>query len=238
MTLETDRDSIIRRLQGLQSKTIENGCTESEALSAAKAISRIMTEYGLAMSDIEIQERKDCESDVIETGRKRNHPIVSSIMAIAEFCDCKCWQSTGRQIRYNFFGFPEDVESAKWLYHVIKSAMDYEASNYRRECLMEGLPTGRTQSTSFLRGMSSRINKRLRDMKAEQNIETRETTGRDLVLVKSATVESSYANLGLRLKNDNNQRSRTDSGAYGAGQAAGERVGFNRGVNYSTTLIG
>ena len=68
------------------------------------------------------------------------------------------------------------------------------------------------------------------------------STGRDLIVVKGAVVKSEFAKLGLRLRsNGNSGTGARDSGAYGAGKAAGDRVSFNRGVGHAaggTALLG
>lgn len=225
-------DSIMRRIAALSEKTIDNGCTEAEALSAAGKVAAMLAEHGMSMSDIQIEERKDCEQDEIDTGRKRAHVIEHCVNSIAEFCDAKVWRARRRGgfIRYQFFGFPEDVAAAKAMYNMLLNAMDCATVEYKGECVLLGEPTGRVQMNAFQKGMASRLNQRLQDMKREQRQDTQDTTGRDLVVVKGAVVEAAYSDLNLRLRSNNRRSSYGDDGAFEAGKAAGSRVNFNKGV--------
>ena len=45
MSNAAKRDKIIAKVQALLTKTIENGCTEDEALAATEAAARLMEEY-------------------------------------------------------------------------------------------------------------------------------------------------------------------------------------------------
>ncbi len=230
------REDIIRKIRALQERTTAQGCSEHEALSAARIAAKLLAEHGLAMTDLEIKER-DCEKGTIETGRGRSHEINSCIMAIAKFTDCECWRSKRGGVSYHFFGFPEDVQTARWLYQTILTAMVGELSTFKRQCHEQDLPTGRQQSHSFLLGMASRVSARLLEMKWAQSEETRETTGRDLVVVKSAVVKEQFGELHLHLRSKKQRSHSGDAGAYGAGRNAGNRVGFNQSVAGGTALL-
>ena len=227
------RKDIIRRIQALQQRTVERGCSEHEALSAARIAAKLLAEHGLAMSDIEIRERKDCQQGSIETGRKRSHEVVNCIAAIGNLYDCQCWINKGYNVRYVFFGFPEDVEACRTLYNMILDAMSRELVKFKRESSFNGMPTGKRQSHAFLMGMALRIAARLRDIKREQNQETKESTGRDLVIVKGQVVEAQFNQLGLRLGRNYNKSSIGDSQAYQSGRNAGDRVnlGNRKGIS-------
>ena len=231
--------SIMRRIASLTEKTTENGCTEAEALGAAEKVASMLAEHGLSLSDIEIKERKDCEEGVIDTGRKRSHPIVFAMTEIAAFCDVKVWRSRqrGRATHYVFFGFPEDVAAAKGMYNMLLNAMDCAVLEYKRERFHFGEPTGRSQSSSFLKGMASRLGERLDEMKAEQDRDNRETTGRDLVVVKGAVVEDAYKKLNMKMSNRVSQSTYGDGAAFAAGGKAGDRVGFNKGVTGASQRV-
>jgi hypothetical protein len=228
-----DRADIIRRIQALQAKTLANGCTEAEALAAASLAGKLLVEHGLAMTDIQIQERKDCERGDIKTGRKRSHEIQYCVMAIGVFCDCKAWKSGGN---YSFFGFPEDVQTAIWLYNMIFASMGHELARYKATYPTGDKGRSKRQSHAFLLGMANRVAQRLRAMKREQDVQTQASTGRALVVVKGAVVASEFAKTGMRLGKSGGQTSSRDYNAYSAGQRAGDRVGFNRPVSHGGAI--
>ncbi len=235
-----NRVKLIERIKALQARTMENGCTESEAMTAANLCARLMAEHDLTMTDVEIGE-EICQVNYLDTGRKSNHEVQFCISAIADFCDTKVWISkrNGTQ-NYCFFGMANDTDFAKFLHNTIKGAMETELTSYKIRCVELGELTGRRQSHSFLLGMALRICERLREMKQENQRDILQTTGRDLVVVKNSVVKSQFAKLGLRLRNTGNGTTSGDSNSMAAGKAAGNRVGFNRpiGGNSSGYYIG
>ena len=48
-------DRLKTRLQGLRSKTTDNGCTEAEALLAAAKVAELLDRYDLSLTDVEIR---------------------------------------------------------------------------------------------------------------------------------------------------------------------------------------
>ena len=222
-----NKDDIIRKIQALQQRTVAQGCTEAEAMSAARLAAKLLADHGLAMSDLEI-EQMDCLKGTVYTGRKRDHEISSCVRAIGLFTDCRVWRTRGNGIKYHFFGFPEDVSTAKWLYGIILTSMTRELIQFKADSWLDDKARGRRQSHAFLLGMATRISRRLRDMKEEQDTETRETTGRELVVVKGAVVNQQIAKLGLNLDKSRVTQHSRDSAAYASGIDAGGRVGFGR----------
>lgn len=46
------RDDLIKKIQALRERTVENGCSENEAISAAKMLSKLMEKHGIAFPDL------------------------------------------------------------------------------------------------------------------------------------------------------------------------------------------
>ena len=84
-------DRLKTRIQGLRSKTTDNGCTEAEALLAAAKVAELLDRYDLSLTDIEIR-ASECEQRQYETYRKKRIPLDGCIGAIANFCDCRVWR--------------------------------------------------------------------------------------------------------------------------------------------------
>jgi hypothetical protein len=82
--VNTQLDGLKTRIQALRAKTIDNGCTESEALSAAAKVAELLDRYDLSLSDIELREAP-CEQRAYETNRKKRIPLEGCINAIAHF---------------------------------------------------------------------------------------------------------------------------------------------------------
>ena len=48
-------DKLKVRIQALRAKTIDNGCTEDEALSAAAKVAELLDRYDLSLTDVELR---------------------------------------------------------------------------------------------------------------------------------------------------------------------------------------
>jgi Protein of unknown function (DUF2786) len=98
-------DRLKTRIQGLRSKTTDNGCTESEALLAAAKVAELLSQYDLSLTDVEIRDAP-CEQREYETYRKKRIPLDACIGTIANFCDCRVWREKNQvgEARYVFFG--------------------------------------------------------------------------------------------------------------------------------------
>src|SRR5450756_762590 len=106
-------DNLKTRIQGLRSKTTDNGCTEAEALLAATKVAELLDRYDLSLTDVEIRDAP-CEQREYETYRKKRIPLDDCVGAIANFCDCRVWREKNQagEARYVFFGLRSDVEVA------------------------------------------------------------------------------------------------------------------------------
>ena len=69
MTVHPDLAALDRlktRIQGLRSKTTDNGCTEAEALLAAAKVAELLDRYDLSLTDVEFRDAA-CEQREYET---------------------------------------------------------------------------------------------------------------------------------------------------------------------------
>jgi hypothetical protein len=130
------------RIKALTEKTVANGCTEAEAMSAAEMVGRLLERYALSMDEIEVRAAR-CMQMEVPIGGYRRRPIDGCVPAIARFCDCKVWLARGadsgvpKPPRYVFFGFETDVALATYLYSVIGRAIATELGQFNM-----GLPPG------------------------------------------------------------------------------------------------
>lgn len=237
----SNRDALLARIKAISARTVDNGCTEAEAMAAAAMLAKLLSEHGMSMSDVQIGEEL-CKTEYLDTGRKAMHEVQYCANAVSAFTDCEAWISStpSGTKAFAFFGLPGDVETACYLMSMLRGTMDREALAYLSRAKEVGAVGGRRAAHAFLLGMASRVSKRLCDLKAAERATTTTTTGRDLVVVKGAVVAKQFAELNLRLRSNSRRSSARDAGAYHAGRAAGDRVSFNRAVGQSggTMLLG
>ncbi|HEV2678336.1 MAG TPA: DUF2786 domain-containing protein [Aliidongia sp.] len=227
-----DLDKLTARIQALRAKTIDNGCTEEEALSAAAKVAELLDRHDLSLSDVELR-AEPCQQLAFETGRKKRIPLDGCVSAVAEFCDCKIWREKNGAgaFRYVFFGLRADVTVAHYLTDLIDSAVRTELGNFKNSRDYQRFPHKERHlaNSSFALGMVASIADKLHTLKCARDDANR-STGRDLVLVKNSVVEAELAKLDLKLRTVRSSRRFISPEAYDAGGAAGEALAINPGI--------
>ena len=238
---DTELERLIGRIQALRAKTVEQGCTEAEALAAAEKVGELLDRYGLSLGELELQQQA-CEGATVETGRKRRGPLDDCVPSIAHFCDCKTWSETARDgsLRYVFFGLPGDVAGARYLYDLVEMAFETEAAAFRAGPTYGGLPSNlrRTATTSFGVGMARGISAKLETLRTQREAATRSASGRDLVLAKAGVVDAEMGRLGLNFTMRKTGGRRVLPDAYKEGHAAGLAFEVTQGITGASASEG
>jgi hypothetical protein len=225
-------DKLRTRIQALRAKTIDNGCTEGEALSAAAKVAELLDRHDLSLSDVEIR-ATPCEELAYETHRKKRIPLDDCIGVIAEFCDCRVWREKNRagEGRYVFFGLRSDIEVAHYLTEVIDTAVRTELGRYKTSTEYQRFrhQERHLANASFALGMVVSIADKLAAMKAVRD-EVDRGTGRGLVVLKTAIVDTELAKLDLKLRTVQRAGRMVSPMAYDAGGEAGASLAINPGL--------
>lgn len=225
-------DRLKTRIQGLRSKTTDNGCTEAEALLAAAKVAELLDRYDLSLTDFEIRNAQ-CEQRDYEIRRKKRIPLDDCIGAIANFCDCRVWRekSQSGNARYVFFGLRSDIEVAHYLTELVDNAVRSElgrykvSADYRRFRHQER----HVANASFTLGMVASIADKLTAMKAARDA-VNNGTGRDLVVLKASVVDAELEKLDLKLRTVGGATRIVAPAAYEAGGAAGASLALNPAI--------
>jgi hypothetical protein len=231
---DKDLARVVQRIQALRAKTVDQGCTEQEALASANKVAELLDRYGLSLSEIELR-RQVCEGIGIDTERRRRGAFDACVPEIAGFCDCKVWTETTAtgSIRYIFFGLPADVAAAHFLYDLIDVTFTTETAQFKTGAIYGGLdPDERRKAVnSFQIGLSHGIAGKLKIMKAERDAANKTSSGRDLVPLKTSVIDDELAKLGLSFQAKSRARRKNVLvDAYEAGQVAGHRFEVRAGI--------
>lgn len=225
-------DKVLARIRALRSKTIDNGCTEGEALAAAAKVAELLARFDLSLTDIELQDAP-CDRRVYETHFRKRIPLDECIGAIARFCDCKVWRekNAAGEACYVYFGLRSDVETAHYLTELIDSAVRSELGRYKAspDYRLVRHRDRHLANASFALGMAASIADRLLAMKAARDETSCGNTGRAIVVLKTAVVDRELAKLDLKFATVQVSRGRLVAPmAYDAGGAAAEAVPLSR----------
>jgi hypothetical protein len=228
-------DKLKVRIQALRAKTIDNGCTEDEALSAAAKVAELLDRYDLSLTDVELR-AAPCERRAYETHRKKRIPLDDCIGAIAHFCDCRVWREKNAigESSYVFFGLRSDIEVAHYLTELIDIAVRADLGRFKTSVAYNQFrhQERHLANASFAMGMVASIADKLMAMKASRD-QVNETTGRGLVLLKTSVVDAEFDKLDLKLKSQRSNSRMVSMTAYEAGGAAGASLAINPGIKES-----
>lgn len=231
---DADLERLVQRIQGLRAKTVEQGCTEQEALAAAEKVAELLDRYGLSLSTIELH-RQACQGVGIDTGRRRLGPVDECVPTIAAFFDCRAWseKSASAPIRHIFFGLRADVEAAHYLYDLVELAFATETAVFTRGELYVELGSGERRSAthSFQIGLGRGIIAKLHSSRQAREAALSASSGRELVPIKTSVIEGELAKLGLHFRSRARPTKRyvmTD--AYEAGEVAGRRFEYREAL--------
>jgi hypothetical protein len=232
MANPADLDKLKARIQALRAKTIANGCTEDEALSAAAKVAELLDRYELSLSDVELRASL-CAQPVFETHRKKRIPLEDCIGAIAQFCDCRVWRekNAAGESSFVFFGLPADVEVAHYLAELIDGAVRAELGRFKTSadyCRFRHQER-HLANASFALGMVTSIADRLVAMKTERD-QVNASTRRGLVVLKTSVVDAEFDKLDLKIRTQRSASRMVSVTAYEAGGAAGASLAINPGL--------
>ena len=239
--MSKEKESIKAKIRALAAKSVANGCTEEEAMSAMAAVGRLLEKYNLSMDEVEMA-KEEMIKNSINSGSRRERPVVRCLMSLARFCEVKVWMQPGGNgnNEFIFFGQESDVMMAEYLYNIIDSAIQNETNKFKKTDTYLNPPpriSRRTVGDLFQKGMAARISQRLNEMAAERSKTEKFSDGRAIVIIKNQLVEQAFKNqINIRLNSAKNSSWRiTDQNAYNAGINAGNTVNLSRPVTTSSS---
>ena len=238
MTDNKLQEAVAGKIRALLNKTLENGATEAEAMSAAAKARELMDCYRLSMSDVEIQAEPIETVDLRRGKAKAVAPTDYCMGGIQAYCGVRMWYHTDRQTGYRrarILGLKSDAEMARYLYEMIRGAIETETEAHHRTEIWLDSANRRKATSSFQVGMAVRIDTRLREMARALDPVAKTATGTSLVVVKGAVVKQAFDALGLKFKGHLGGMSASSGGSYAAGRAAGDRVNLSRPVSSGDT---
>ena len=226
------RKAVLKKLRAFAQRTVENGCTEAEAIAAAEAMQKLQHEYNMTLTDADILDA-EYVTEKMQLGNQRMHPVVGAVMGVGIFTSTKMYKSGATLF---IFGEKHKVDNAIYLISTIQSAMELEFLNYRgteaylRETWYHH---GQTIRSSFMNGMAHRLYHRLLQMHKElmeQDVTVSPTTGNSLVVLSDKALEEAFRRQNPNLRSGRRQTTSRSANASAAGRSAANRVGLRSGV--------
>lgn len=232
-----NRESLLHKIRSLLAKTMENGCTEAEALAALARARAMMDAYEVTDEELQLskEEKAILRPTPGDTGRLSIRNWLS--VAVSNFTDTKCYRDRNGSIV--FVGLKSDVDFASWLIDTLSNFVRAELTEH----LISSPPTGGRSDTirtknGFVMGCTKRISERLNELVAQSRRASPAgpSNGRALVVVKSQAVDAALKDANVTIGRARPGKRRIDRAAYAAGRAAGDRASFGRPVGGGASL--
>jgi hypothetical protein len=226
--MTTEREKLLDKIRGLVSKTIENGCTESEALAALSKARAMMDAYAVEDSELNLTKEEKAILRREPPGTKDPHKLKQFLAtSVAKFCECRAWRDRDNVLV--FCGLRPDAQFATWLLDALAAFVQAEITNHLMGSVAEGRHR-RQVISSFAIGCTERISQRLNEL-CEQSTSLATSNTKALVVAKGAAVKAKLDELGICLRTSRSSCSVGNDSSYRAGKAAGDRASFGRPVS-------
>lgn len=214
--MANDRAARIQIIKALLAKTVENGCTEGEAMAALAKARKLMDQYEIGDTDLAFggeavaaaAERKPDREGV----RQKLH------VAVGRFCGCRSWLGGFEQLVY--CGLVSETIFAHWLLDMLADFVGRELASYLARTPGIGR-VRRRESEAFTDGCCARICERLEELTP---------AGTALAIARADLIERYMAEEGIELGRARGRFRLFDARAHGAGVAAGDGAQFNQPV--------
>lgn len=222
---KTERERIAAKVRALLAKTVENGCTEDEAVAAAEKVAELLAEHNMTVDEAELR-----ESPFVRHRQQNDDPVGRRLWKIAKAIDVlvgtQSWaEQIGAAGEVNFFGFKHEVEIATYLLAICDRAMRGAFAARRAEVALLRKERRRPILAAFLDGMADRLALRIIQLKPKA------PPGTGLVVVRNELILQAMQDEGLKLRGVNARQSRKEDPDYAKGAAAAESVALNRGLS-------
>lgn len=128
-------ENILNKIKNLLNKTVENGCTESEAISAFEMARKLMLKHKIEEKDIISSSEKEVIRIILD---KYNASIIWILLLIKSFAKnfgvLYYFTKDGRKIYPVLFGIKEDVYCVKELIDCAYNIAEEKSFQYVNKC--------------------------------------------------------------------------------------------------------
>jgi hypothetical protein len=228
-----DRNSKIKTIQALLSKTMENGCSEAEMLSALRMARALQDTYEISDDELQLS-REEKATLHAESGAETMDPhrIKWQLChGVSSYCNVEIYR-VSKKPGLTFVGFKSDTEYARWLLDHLADQVHNSLFEYLldHDCLAPKERKGAI--LDFIDAYAARIEATM-IAACEQSKKARTTSGKELVIVKDHAIKDFLKANDIRLQCEGGGRSRASfsASARAAGDSAGHGATFGRPVS-------
>lgn len=222
---DENKEKIIKKIKALMEKTVENGCTENEAILAAEKVKQLLDEYELNTSELEIKNSIYTENEInieIETVLPF---LIRIAIKIAKLTKTRFWyQDSIRKQSISFFGIKHETQLAEYLLNICKIVLINESKNIDEQTrIIVKQNIRRRKKISLLEGITQSICTRIENM-------LNKTTGTGLVVVREKEIEKELKKLNINIKPKDIKTFDYEEELFNQGKEIGNSVNLTTGI--------
>lgn len=232
--MDDRKASIAAKIRALLAKTVENGCTEEEAVSAAAVAARLLAAHDLTMDEVELRASPFLRADYVDEA-DIGIRIFRPAHAISILTETRLWQSAEGvvPVRFTYFGLAHEVQIATYLLAICTRAMRDGYDRYEKSDLLLLRPGyRRSKRRAFLDGMADTLSRRIRALVPPK------PAGTGLVVLKRQLVDMELKSAGIRLVGMGTRPRHDLDSSYGIGVAAALEVALDKGLTPPKPVAG
>lgn len=210
--MSDSRKKMLEKVKAILSKTMENGCTEGEAMAALAKARELMATY-----EIDEKELHSIDTDkatIFKTAPSDPYEIKRNLSVnVGKFTSCKAFRD--RENIISFAGKESDILFATWLLETLQRFTMRALRQYQADRARKHLGNSNRTSASFVVGCAARINDKLKELAPANWADTQ------ALIVKE---------LNMSLTKSRGRGKAIDQNAAKSGMRAGEGARFDRPV--------
>lgn len=221
----TDREKIAARIRALRAKTVENGCTEGEAMAAAAKVAELLAAYNMTLDEADLRASPFTQHDEAhedDVGKRLWKPAV----AISKLTGSTFWASAPGVFpeEIHFFGLAHEVEVAGYLLEICARAMRGERDRIKARAGRMRPAALRNVLHPFLDGMADRLAERIHALIPPV------AHGIGLVVVRGELMRAALDEAGIAIQQSAARTGQRAGPEYLQGRLAGDDVALNPGL--------
>lgn len=171
-----DRDDVIERVRKMMERSVGRGCTAAEAETAAAMAARFMAEHNLTMAEVEehetaVDDRWTTVDADIAPRLNLEAELAAGIVARYFFVRWyyqRRWDDVQARVvtALRFFGKPDNVETARWVYKALRAAFESLWTDYKVKT-----GTHHTERRLFVSGVARGFTDKMKAERAAMEVE-------------------------------------------------------------------
>jgi Protein of unknown function (DUF2786) len=234
--MTASRDKILHKIRALMAKTVEAGCTESEAIAALEMASAFIDSYEVTNAELALSREEKAVLKAADPDKDPHDIGWHLLVGVGRFTETKIWRRFNGARRgskecagvFVYLGAPSDCELATYLVETLAAFCRDELTRY---LMTHTAPRGQRRFVinGFVAGITMRITKRLIAL-ANKSRKATQSNSTALVVIKQAAIDDYIKANDLHFRSNKPSR-RQDGDAHAAGAAAGDRASFARPIN-------